>query len=147
MQLRRRRAGSEPSAGDTIAGNTAPAPSKAAATASQPPKPLETTAETSDEAVDVDPDRNRSTIARLWLQSRCLCPEECDKAVNSLTPQSNLRGKGEDRPVTLTNLRLAWKLLLITWWGLLDIFWVDKKVAICGWLAGRLIAGSLPACK
>ena len=96
---------------------------------------------------DNGPGQHRSEIARLWLQSRCICDTGCQHEITSLTPQKNLRRKGDDRPVNLTNIRLAFRLFLLTWSSLLGIFWQEKRLAVVAWIAGKLIKGSLPACR
>ena len=84
----------------------------------------------------------RSKIARLWFDSRRLTEAETDSGKASF---NGMRGKGENRPVTLANVIAAFSLIQLTVPRFLAIFWHDQKWPMIIWFAGKMIQASLPA--
>jgi hypothetical protein len=87
-------------------------------------------------------DRQRPVVSQLWLQSRLIHPP-LPNSTTSYTP------RGEDRPLTLRNIKIALRLRLglHLWRRFLLLFWEGRKLRITGYLVRRLIRGSIPALK
>ncbi len=84
---------------------------------------------------------HRSPTTKLWLQSR-LIPSS-----SPAREGVSFRTKGEERPVTMQNIRLALQLMILVWSRFLGLFWGQHKLRVVGFLAGRMVKGILPAAR
>ncbi|KAJ9116238.1 hypothetical protein QFC24_006829 [Naganishia onofrii] len=75
-----------------------------------------------------------SPIAALWLQTR-------QTATGTLLPP------GEDRAITLSTIRLAFRLVPLLWTDFAALFWQRHPLRLVAFLVGRVVKGVLPAFK
>ena len=98
-------------------------------------------------------DRHRSKVAQSWLKSRLntpLTPSSLSSSVDGggdETPSSVYRNKGEDRPLTVANIKLALLLAIELWRPFLGLFWHGHRLGITAFLLRRIVRGTLPACR
>jgi hypothetical protein len=78
--------------------------------------------------------------ARLWLESRRKPSSEATTTGTYIPP-------GEDRALTLANLRVAFALVPLLWSRFALLFWSTNRLRMVAFVCGKLLKGVLPAFK
>ncbi len=92
-------------------------------------------------------DQHRSVVAQLWLRSRLLEVDQVSSPRKGRSIPDVYRSRGEDRPLTIANISIAFRLIGLLWADFLGLFWRDHRWRVNAFLGRRLVKGVLPAAK
>lgn len=89
-----------------------------------------------------------SPVVQIWLASRVLLPgEQAREPRKGVNLDPTYRTRGDDRPLTLDNIRMALALSVLLWRRFLGLFWKEQQARMTAFILRRMLKGFLPAAR